>query len=379
MRDTVSPPQWQWEYRYGAGGERESKLHTVSPLDDHSTLSHLWTYYLLSGSKQQLAVYNGRETSETDGCSNTDHRVHFYATEYLTYGAGSSALITTRPNQFREYKIVDHLGSTRVVLDSNGAILSTYDYEPFGKPLVKTGLDSRKSFIDREKDRESGLGNYGVRSFDDARFTTPDIQWERGRDISPYTYSHNNPLTRVDNDGKWDVDVHFYHDRSQTPYGVLNVRNNKGEVVYSMVVRGKGSTNALDRTKDNADTPTGTYDIDDKDPWISGGNRKSYGPNHRLSLMGISGEIIATGRTLIRVHGGQQETEVNGEWVAVKNPKLKNTNGCMRAYEKDIIKLKKITDELQKNNPDEKPGKLTVEDDVKDPNAQQDNSDGIQP
>ena len=204
MRDTVSPPQWQWEYRYSAGGERESKRMVVAPLDDHSTLSHQWTYYLLSGSKQQLAVYNGRETSETDGCSNTDHRVHFYPVEYLTYGVGTSALITTRPNQFREYKIVDHLGSTRVVLDTNGSILSTYDYEPFGKPLAKKGLDSRKSYVDKEQDKESDLADHGARKFDyeTGRFTSVDMLWEKYRELTPYQYSANNPLVYRDLNGK---------------------------------------------------------------------------------------------------------------------------------------------------------------------------------
>ena len=202
-RDTNAPPQWQWEYRYSAGGERESKRMVAAPLDDHSTISHLWTYYLLSGNKQQLAVYNGRETSETDACFNTTHRVHFYPTEYLTYGVGTSALITTRPNQFREYKIVDHLGSTRVVLDSNAAVLGTYDYEPFGKPLAKTGLDSRKSFIDREKDKESALNNLGARSFDDGNgiFTSIDPIWETFRSWSPYHYSYDNPLNYQDPSG----------------------------------------------------------------------------------------------------------------------------------------------------------------------------------
>jgi len=210
IRDTTSPPQWQWEYRYSAGGERESKRHTVAPLDGKLPLSHLWTYYLLGGNKQQLAVYNGRETSELDACSNTSHRVHFYPTEYLTYGNGGSALITTRPTGKREYKIVDHLGSTRVVIDSNGVILSTYDYEPFGKPLAKTGLDSRKSFIDKEKDAESESNNFGVRQYDPltGRFLGIDPLWENEeqRGLSPYHYCKNNPLIYKDPDGKfWHI------------------------------------------------------------------------------------------------------------------------------------------------------------------------------
>jgi RHS repeat-associated protein len=167
------------------------------------------TLVVLGGNKQQLAVYNGRETSEADACSNTGHRVHFYPTEYLTYGNGGSALITTRPDGKAEYKIVDHLGSTRVVLNDMGTVLSQYDYEPFGKPLAKTGLDSRKSYIDKEKDYESGLGNYGVRSYDDSdgRFTSIDPLWENDdqRDITPYHYSKNNPIRYSDPTGLYHI------------------------------------------------------------------------------------------------------------------------------------------------------------------------------
>ncbi|MBI3260447.1 MAG: hypothetical protein HYZ54_13390, partial [Ignavibacteriae bacterium] len=207
--DTVAAPQWQWEYRYSAGGERESKRHTVAPLDGYGGYNHLWTYYLLGGNKQQLAVYNGRETIETNVCSDIGHRVHFYPTEYLTYGNGSSALITTRPDSTHEYKIVDHLGSTRVVLNDTGGVISQYDFEPFGKVYAQTGAGSRKSFIDREKDEESGTGNMGVRQLDGDRFTSVDALWEKYRAWSPYQYANNNPLRIIDPSGMAGTEV--YH------------------------------------------------------------------------------------------------------------------------------------------------------------------------
>ena len=141
-------------------------------MDGLVNTNHLWTYYLLGGNKQQLAVYNGRETSVPNVCLDSGHRVHFYPTEYLSYGNGGSALITTRPDSSQEYKIVDHLGSTRVVLNDTGGVISQYDFEPFGDPIAKTGLDTRKNYIDKEKDAESGTSNYGVRQMDNrlARF-----------------------------------------------------------------------------------------------------------------------------------------------------------------------------------------------------------------
>ena len=198
--------KWNWEYRYSPTGERESKRLTSSPLGN-GVASHNWNYYLLSGNTQ-LAVYNGRETSRSD-CYSAGNRVYFYPSEYLTYGYGASALLTTRSNGYQEYKITDHLGSTRAVLDSSGYILSSYDYEPFGGIFSQIGNDTRKSFIDKEKDYESGTRNHGVRQYSENEgdeFTTIDPKWEKYRKWSPYQYSLNSPLGLVDPSGK-DVNM----------------------------------------------------------------------------------------------------------------------------------------------------------------------------
>ena len=203
--DTNSAPQWQWQYRYSAGGERESKRMTTGIMDGLGwDKPHSWTYYLLGGNKQQLAVYNGRETTFPNVCLDSGHRVHFYPTEYLTYGNMTSALISTRPNDKVEYKIVDHLDTTRVVLNDTGKVIGTNDFEPFGKVLVQTGVVPRKSFIDKEKDRENRLGNFGVRQMDDGigRFTSIDPMWEKYRSWTLYQYAGNNPLKLMDPSGK---------------------------------------------------------------------------------------------------------------------------------------------------------------------------------
>ena len=106
----------------------------------------------------------------------------------MTYG-GRSANITTHPNGTQEYRIADHLGSNRVTLENTGSVVTTTDYEPFGKAIA--GVPPRKGFIDKEKDQESGLGDFGVRKYDDeiGRFTSPDPLWEEYRAWSPYQYS----------------------------------------------------------------------------------------------------------------------------------------------------------------------------------------------
>ncbi len=54
------------------------------------------------------------------------------------------------------------------------------------------------------KDEESDLGDYGVRKYDDltGRFTATDPLWEKYYGWSPYVYSANDPVNKVDLTGK---------------------------------------------------------------------------------------------------------------------------------------------------------------------------------
>src|SRR5690606_4112663 len=98
-------------------------------------------------------------------------------------------------------------------------------------------------------------------------------------------------------------------------------------------------------------------DIDDKLPWKKGGPREAYGPNYRLVLNALAGEIVETGRSDIRMHGGRQEDKKNGWEPNGKHlDELKPTQGCIRAYEDDMIKIKQITDQLEDDDPEEIPG-----------------------
>ncbi|MBM2817148.1 MAG: hypothetical protein HW421_3910 [Ignavibacteria bacterium] len=90
-------------------------------------------------------------------------------------------------------------------------LISVYklDYEPFGKPLAMVGNTNRLSFIDKEKDKESILGDFGVRKYDDGlgRFMQVDRMWEKYISLSPYQYSFNNPVNSLDNNGKWVKEI----------------------------------------------------------------------------------------------------------------------------------------------------------------------------
>ena len=343
----------------------------------HRDFPYPWRYYLLDGRSQQFAVWNGQQTSDPTLCPARPlppgSSIRFmYPTEYLTYGLGSNAEVVTAPDAVKTFKITDHLGSTRAEIKERGRT-QHWDYEPYGKAVA--GAPPRKGFIDREKDKESGLGDFGVRKYDDeiGRFLSPDPLWENYRAWSPYVYSRNNPVLRVDPTGKWDITVHAYNDRAKYGYGIAIVTDRSGNEVFRFKVRLEGSNhkynrfNKRDRMRTYADTPLGTYDIPDgSNKWLTGKSRESYGPNPRLVLIPESGEIKESGRDDIRIHGGRQEYQdpKTGEWIPYEDPKLKPTYGCLRCYDKDIKTLKNITDQLEANDELEFGGKLKIVDDL---------------
>jgi RHS repeat-associated protein len=105
------------------------------------------------------------------------------------------------------------LGSTRVVLSADGSLYDWNEYEPFGTILRSGGgqlSSDRLSYIGKEKDSESNLGDFGVRKYETetGRFLSTDPLWEEQRPWNVYHYSANNPIVAKDPDGKlFDVIV----------------------------------------------------------------------------------------------------------------------------------------------------------------------------
>ena len=111
------------------------------------------------------------------------------------------------------YYITDHLGSTRMVVDSNNGIKETINYYPFGSEmkmedpaLLNGGTSHPYRFTGKELDKLNSLNMYdfGARWYDVAgipMWTSVDPLAEKYYNVSPYAYCANNPVKYIDPDG----------------------------------------------------------------------------------------------------------------------------------------------------------------------------------
>jgi RHS repeat-associated protein len=126
--------------------------------------------------------------------------------------------------------ITDHLGTPRMILDQTGtqANVKRHDYLPFGEELFApaagrtaalgytSGDGVRQQFTGKERDVETGLDYFGARYYASAqgRFTSIDPMLpNKPHLVNPqrwnlYSYTANNPLMRLDPDGRnwFDID-----------------------------------------------------------------------------------------------------------------------------------------------------------------------------
>ena len=124
-----------------------------------------------------------------------------------------SAPATYEPRYF----ITDHLGSTRVVVDSLGTIVQQVDYLPYGEKCNNPTLVSGENdYLYGGKEFQAPVFN--IPWYDsqarfqttDGMFVSLDPQCEKYYSLSPYAYCAGNPVRYVDRDGgvietAWDI------------------------------------------------------------------------------------------------------------------------------------------------------------------------------
>ena len=141
------------------------------------------------------------------------------------------------------YYIADHLGSTRMVVDSNDSIRETINYYPFGSemrisnPAQMSGDTSHPfRFTGKELDRQNSLNMYdfGARMFDVAgvpMWTSIDPLAEKYYNVSPYAYCANNPMRFIDEHGDSIAVLNMGYSPTNQHIALL-IQNDKNEWQY---------------------------------------------------------------------------------------------------------------------------------------------------
>ncbi|MBI4208390.1 MAG: hypothetical protein HY538_01620 [Deltaproteobacteria bacterium] len=118
------------------------------------------------------------------------------------------------------YLYPDHLGSTSLVSNSEGEVVESFQYTPFGEisgTLHSTLDSSHYQFTGQERDATSELSYFNARYYDAtlSRFLSVDPIFSGGnlhdpQQRNPYSYARNNPMLYLDSTGNyvesvWDV------------------------------------------------------------------------------------------------------------------------------------------------------------------------------
>lgn len=102
-----------------------------------------------------------------------------------------------------------HFGSNRAVLDEKGEILQLVHYYPFGGIFADAGISREAQeylFCGKEREPMHGLDTYdfGARQYYNALplWDRMDPLCEKSPELSPYVYCNDNPINRLDKNGK---------------------------------------------------------------------------------------------------------------------------------------------------------------------------------
>jgi RHS repeat-associated protein len=104
----------------------------------------------------------------------------------------------------------DHLSSTQVVTDINGMVKQGVLYAPFGEVITEynaywhQGKIPDYMFNAKELDEENGMYYYEARYYNPPMFISRDPLFEKKPWLNPYIYCSNNPINRIDPDGRDD-------------------------------------------------------------------------------------------------------------------------------------------------------------------------------
>ena len=123
----------------------------------------------------------------------------------VVYSYGPNGLVAKQQGSEVSYYHKDHLGSTSLVSDSEGEIIFSSDYYPYGEEFNSEG-EERYGYNSKELD-SSGLLYYGARYYDASLGRFISVDPIEDLLFSSYVYVRDNPMKYVDPSGEVPVEV----------------------------------------------------------------------------------------------------------------------------------------------------------------------------
>lgn len=225
-------------YVYDGAGQRVRKV-----IESQNGARQKERLYL--GGFEIYREYNGAGISlERESLHVLDDKQRIALVETQTIQNGNPV---NAPVPLQRYKLGNHLGSSSVELDKDGALTAYEEYHPYGTTSFQAGRSAaevslkRYRYTAKERDDESGLYYHGARYYAPwlARWTRPDpALWRLFREepgtrrnirllLNPFSAMAGNPITFVDLDGEQDTAYTRYLDRQfATVEGAQKVQEN---------------------------------------------------------------------------------------------------------------------------------------------------------
>ena len=194
------------QYTYSATGQKLAVGHFVA------LPNVTWEFGVKPNTSNHTAIFAGH----TDYLLGGSLIVQEGTTRMLLFDGGYAKAERTGSNSTNYgytlfYYTQDHLGNNREVISANGALKQKTNYYPFG--AIITDISSSQDFQPykyngKELDLMHGLNtyNYGARQYYSilGRWDRMDPMAEKYYSLSPYNYCHNNPIVRIDPNGRDD-------------------------------------------------------------------------------------------------------------------------------------------------------------------------------
>jgi RHS repeat-associated protein len=185
-----------WWYQYDGGGQRVRKTGQ----------------YGGSVYKQRIYVGGWERYADSNGIVRNSLKTGAAMIETRTAGTddANNAAVNSRLAQIVRYQYGDHLGSSSLELDADGAVISFEEYTPFGSTSFQSGRSSaeaklkRYRYTGKERDEETGLNYHGARYYAPwlLRWMAVDPLESKYAGRTPFCYCSNNPIVYNDPDGK---------------------------------------------------------------------------------------------------------------------------------------------------------------------------------